>query len=186
MGQIALVGTLDTKAQEYAFVRDCIQEHGTEALLVNIGFGFDPGIAPDITATEVAKYADTTLEDIRKLTKEPDGRTKALAVMGRGAGNCLRALAKQGEINVVFGMGGGGGTNMLVKAFQQLPRHISKILITTIMGQNIADLVDGTGIFLFNAVTDIAGLNRISKRILSNAAYGAAQMAQCATYRELL
>lgn len=174
---VCLAGTLDTKGEEYAFVRDRIVESGADVLMVDTGVLGSPSFAPEITAEEVAQAAGVQLEDFRK-NVEGDTRVEANKAMGRGLTVILKKLIEEGKIDAVLGMGGTGGTDLLSGAYRQLPLGFPKMLVSTMASNNTKPYVGCSDMIMMNAVTDIAGLNSVSRVILSNAAHAAVGMAR--------
>src|SRR5215217_1566735 len=107
--RIAIIGALDTKGVEFAFLRDQIQRQGVETLVVNIGVIGEPGFAPDIGAAEVARAAGAELAQLR----EEHDRGQAMATMARGAAEVARRLHAEGRIDGVIGMGGSGNITVM-------------------------------------------------------------------------
>ncbi len=178
MSSVVLVGTLDTKGVEYAFVKDCVEETGCSVVMVDTGVLGEPPFTPDITAAEVAAMGGVDLKNIRYGREGSDTRAVAIEAMSRGLEVCLAQLVAQGRCDAVFGMGGSGGTNILSAAMKTLPLGLPKLLLSTMMSGDVRPYVGGTDLAMMYSVTDIAGLNRFSRLILANAAHAAAGMAQ--------
>jgi uncharacterized protein (UPF0261 family) len=77
----------------------------------------------------------------------------------------------------MIGAGGSGGTALVTPAMRTLPIGVPKIMVSTVASSNVAPYVGPSDICMMYSVTDVAGLNRISRRVLANAAYGIAGMA---------
>lgn len=178
MATVVLVGTLDTKAKEYEFVRRCLCEDGLDTLLMDVGFGGEPGCAPDVDAASVLAMSPLSSGRTELYHITSGARAHMLQAMGEGAAQMLQKLIGQGRCDAVFGMGGGGGTNLLIQAFRPLPRGFPKMIVSTILGQDIHSVIGDMDCCLVNAVTDIAGVNRVSKLILANAAFAVGGMAR--------
>ncbi|AMY08320.1 hypothetical protein LuPra_01514 [Luteitalea pratensis] len=163
---VLLLGTLDTKGQEYAFVRDCIQARGQRTLLVDIGVLGDPTVSPDVTADDVARAGGSDLAALRSR----GDRGHAVDTMQRGACALLPAWYAAGRFDGVLGLGGGGGTTMVAAAMRTLPVGVPKVMVSTMASGNTAPYVDVKDVTLMYSVVDIAGLNPLSRRILANAA----------------
>ena len=177
MATVVLVGTLDSKGTEYEFVKNCILQAGADVLVVDCSLLERPYFKPDISADEVAQAAGVTLQEIQFDSEGNSARNRAVAAMSDGITVILNQLYTQGRLQAVFGLGG-GGTNMLTPGMRALPIGVPKMIVSTIMAGNIRSLVAGSDITMMNAVTDISGLNRVSKKVLSNAAYAVAGMAK--------
>ncbi|MCL2856962.1 MAG: Tm-1-like ATP-binding domain-containing protein [Oscillospiraceae bacterium] len=174
---VCLVGTLDTKGEEYAFVKERLIDAGVDVLMIDTGVLAEPHFAPDIGAAAVAKEAGVTLADFRQ-NVEGSTRVNANKAMGSGVTVILKKLIAEGKIDAVLGMGGTGGTDLISGAYRQLPLGFPKVLVSTMASNNTKPYVGCSDMAMFNAVTDIAGLNSVSRVILSNAAHAAAGMAK--------
>jgi uncharacterized protein (UPF0261 family) len=163
---ILLLGTLDTKGLEYAYVRECIHARGHRTLLVDVGVLGDPPIAPDVTADDVARAGGSTLAVLRSR----GDRGHAVDTMQRGACALLPAWHAAGRFDGVLGLGGGGGTTLAAAAMRTLPVGVPKLMVSTMASGNTAPYVDVKDVTLMYSVVDIAGLNPLSRRILANAA----------------
>ena len=166
MKTVLLIGTLDTKGAEYAFVRDLIQAHGVNTLVMDLGTIGEPAFQADIPADEVAKRGGSWLAEIR----ERGDRGEAIDVMLNGARALTREAFADGRFHGVIGLGGGGGTAMITAAMRELPVGVPKVMVSTMASGNTAPYVDVKDITMMYSVVDIAGLNPLSRRILANAA----------------
>lgn len=171
---VLLIGTLDTKGSEYAYVRGRLHARGVGTLVMDLGVLSDPPWTPDIAAAEVAEAGGASLEALRA----QGDRGAAVDVMQRGASVLLPALLADGRVHGVLGLGGGGGTTMIAAAMRTLPVGVPKLIVSTMASGNTAPYVDVKDITLMYSVVDIAGLNPLSRRILANAAGAIAGMVQ--------
>jgi uncharacterized protein (UPF0261 family) len=171
---VVLLGTLDTKGVEYAFLRDRLREQDVNVVLVDVGVLDEPLIVPDITRQEVAEAAGA---DVVQLAAERN-RAAALEVMGRGASKIARRLHIEGRLDGIIGMGGTGGSSVAAAAMRALPLGTPKLLLSAVAPRDIRPYVGTADLTLMYAVTDIAGINRISAPILANAAAAIAGMAR--------
>jgi uncharacterized protein (UPF0261 family) len=101
-----------------------------------------------------------------------------MAAMTRGATEIARRLHDEGRLDAILGMGGSGGSALVAAAMQALPIGVPKLLVSTMASGDTRAYVGTTDITLMHSVVDVAGLNRISERILGNAAAAAAAMAR--------
>lgn len=177
MATAVVVGTLDTKGVEYEYVKQCINNAGVDVILVDTGILGDPQIKPDITSEMVAKAAGKKLSDIRFTREGSDTRAIAINIMSEGLKVVLAKLIDENKCDAVFGMGGSGGTNLISRAMQTLPLGVPKMIVSTMMSGNVQSYVGNCDISMMYSVTDIAGLNQVSKLILANAAHAVAGMA---------
>jgi uncharacterized protein (UPF0261 family) len=171
---VALVGTLDSKGHEYAYLRDRIAEAGVEVVLVDAGVLGEPLIPPDITREEVARSAGA---DHAQLAAAGD-RGAAMEVMGRGAGAVLARLHGEGRLQGVAAVGGSGGSSVAAAAMRDLPVGLPKLIVSTVASGDTRPYVGATDVTMTYSVVDISGINRISARILANAAGAIAGMAR--------
>lgn len=174
---LALVGTLDTKGEEYAFVKNEALRCGVDVLVIDTSVLGEPSFKAEITAEEVAKAAAVKLEDFRK-NIEGDTRVHANKAMSRGLSLILKQLLEEDKIDAILGMGGTGGTDLISAAYRALPLGVPKLLVSTMASNNTKPYVGSSDIVMMNAVTDIAGLNSVSRIVLANAAHAAAGMAK--------
>lgn len=165
-GKILLIGTFDTKGEEYRFVRDLIREAGQDVLTLDLGILSDPPFTPDISASEVAREGGGDLAELRARAD----RSSAVDVMLAGARALVPRLYADGRIAGVLGLGGGGGTTMITAAMRTLPVGVPKVMVSTMASGNTEPYVDVKDITMMYSVVDIAGLNPLSRRILANAA----------------
>src|SRR5262245_33347492 len=120
---IALVGALDTKGEDFAFVKRRIEQRGCKALLIDTGVLGAPSIAADINREAVAAAAGVQLSDLIARKDCAD----AAAAMARGATAHLTRLHAAGLIHAVMGMGGGTGTTVATTAMRALPFGVPKL-----------------------------------------------------------
>jgi uncharacterized protein (UPF0261 family) len=174
MTTVVLLGTLDTKGAEYDFVRQRLLELGCEVVVVDVGTGqaTHPG---DITADDVARAAGTD----RAALSAAD-RGAAIATMARGALRVLADLHAHGRLDGVLALGGSGAASLAAPAMQALKIGVPKLIVSTMAAGDTRPYVGGSDIAMLYPVVDIAGLNRVSERVLSNAAAAIAGMAGAA------
>jgi uncharacterized protein (UPF0261 family) len=180
MATVVLVGTLDTKGAENEFVRDRLRAAGVDVLVVDTGVLEPPAFPPDITRREVAAAAGA---DFDALVAARD-RGAAITAMAEGAEVVVRRLHEEGRLDGALALGGTGGTSIATRAFRALPLGVPKVVVSTAASGNTADYIRETDLMLMPSVTDIAGLNRISTRILANAAAAVAGMVLAAPLPE--
>jgi uncharacterized protein (UPF0261 family) len=169
-----LIGALDTKGQEYSFVRDILHSAGVETLVIDTGVLGAPVFTPDISSEEVAIAGGTTVA----LLRQEQDRGTAVAAMTSGVAKIVARLVKEDTVAVLFGMGGTAGTTVSASAMQAAPVGIPKLLVSTVASGNTRPYVGEKDVMMMYSVIDIAGLNTLSIRILSNAAYALIGMAQ--------
>ncbi len=166
MKTIAVLGTLDSKGEEHAFVADLIRKRGHQVLLIDTGSGAPPSVAPDITREEVAAAAGI---DFAVLIARQD-RGECVSAMVKAAPILLAKLAEEGRIDGVISLGGGGGTAISSAAMRALPLGFPKLLVSTLASGNTAPYLGTKDIVMVPSIADVAGLNRLSRLIFTRAA----------------
>jgi uncharacterized protein (UPF0261 family) len=170
MPTVLLIGTLDTKGDELAFVAARLRDAGVDVLVADAGTaGSARGIEPDITREEVAAEVGA---DPASLTD----RGTAVGTMADAAAALARRLHREGRVDGVLGAGGSGNTAIATAAMRALPVGVPKLMVSTMAAGDTRDYIGGADIALMASVTDVAGLNSISARILANAAAAMAGM----------
>jgi uncharacterized protein (UPF0261 family) len=176
MSTVLLIGTLDTKAREYEFVRAELTAAGADVILMDVGILGASAILPDISSREVASAAGTDLIDLQFSREGSDTRAVALKTMQLGATRLTASLVAEGRCSGVLGLGGSGGTALISGVMRSLPLGMPKLIVSTMTSGDVSAYVGSTDISLMHSVTDIAGINRISQPILANAARAMAGM----------
>lgn len=172
---IAIIGTLDTKGEEVAYLRDLIVSRGHPVLVIDAGVLGQPTITADISREAVAKAGGG---DLRQLIAAGD-KGRAIQTMITGSRETLLRLYAEGRLAGAIALGGGQGTAIGTAAMQALPIGFPKLMVSTIAsGANTFEpYVGTTDMTLMHSVADIAGINAITRRILSNAAAAITGMA---------
>jgi uncharacterized protein (UPF0261 family) len=171
---VLLIGTLDTKGEEYAFLRDRLRDAGVDVLLADVGTLDPPGADPDIPREEVAA---ATGADLAALAEARD-RGAAVTAMAEAAAELARRLHAEGRIDGILAAGGSGNTAIATRAMQALPVGVPKLMVSTMAAGDTRDYVGSRDVTMMASVTDVAGVNTISARVLANAAAAMAGMVQ--------
>jgi len=166
MATIAVLGTFDTKGYEHGFLAELIRRRGHRALLIDAGTLGEPQIQPDIGRGELGAAAGV---DLTALVARRD-RGECVAAMIKGATTRVVGLLVEGRIDGIISLGGGGGTAIATAAMRALPIGFPKLMVSTLASGNTAPYVGEKDIVMWPSVVDVAGLNRISRMILSRAA----------------
>ncbi len=166
MAVIAVIGTLDSKGEEHAFVAELIRKRGHGTLLIDVGTGADPTVVPDLTRHEVAEAGGIALGEI--LSRHDRG--ESVSAMSEAAPALLSKLHAEGEIQGVISLGGGGGTAISTAAMRALPIGFPKLMVSTLAAGNTAHYLGTSDITMMPSIADVAGLNRLSKTIFTRAA----------------
>jgi uncharacterized protein (UPF0261 family) len=166
---VYVVGCHDTKGSELDYVQGLIAAAGLRACTVDVGTR-PPAVPADVPAGQVAAF-------------HPEGADAVLGTDDRGLAmsrmaEAFRRFVQQCPgIDAMIGLGGSGGTAIIAPGMRELPVGVPKLLVSTVASGNVAPYVGETDICMMYSVTDVAGLNRISRRVLGNAAHAVAGMA---------
>jgi uncharacterized protein (UPF0261 family) len=171
---ILIIGTFDTKAEELSFIKDQISARGLRARTLDAGVLQPSPESVDISNEKVAAAGGRPLHE---LVSRRD-RGQAVAVMAQGAAKITRELFDKEEISGVISLGGGSGTVIGTSAMRTLPVGVPKVMVSSMASGNMRPYVGTSDITMMYSVVDISGLNRISRRILSNAALAVCGMAE--------
>ncbi|WP_246031568.1 Tm-1-like ATP-binding domain-containing protein [Salibacterium salarium] len=173
MRKVLLLGTLDTKGEEFQFIKEIIEDSGVKTLVMNCGVKGAPLFQPDIANVEVAERGGESLEKLIKA----DDRGSAIDVMMKGAALLTFDLFESGAISGVISLGGSAGTTIGTHAMQSLPVGVPKVMVSTIASGDTRPYVGVTDITMMYSVVDISGINPLSSQILANAAFAISGMA---------
>jgi len=167
-----LVATMDTKGQEALFVAQCLRNQQISVLILDAGIRGKSLVPTDISRDEVAAAGGETLAGVQNIGHEG----QALKVMTEGAIKCAQKLQRQNKIDGIIGLGGSMGTTLGTAVMRAFPVGIPKVMITTMASRDTRAFVGTKDILMLHSVCDLAGLNRITREILSNGAGAMAGM----------
>jgi uncharacterized protein (UPF0261 family) len=162
-----IVGTFDTKSQDLLFIKSCLDRLRVRTITVDLSTSRKPSPAA-IGPTEVARH-------------HPEG-TGAVFTGDRGtavagmAHAFTRFMAGRRDVGGIISAGGSGGTALVTPAMRSLPVGVPKVMVSTVASGNVRQYVGPSDICMMYSVTDVAGINRISASVLSNAAHALAGM----------
>jgi uncharacterized protein (UPF0261 family) len=163
MATVVLLGTLDTKGLEYAYLRERLHERAVDVLLVDAGVN-EPLVEPDLGLPR-AEYGD---------------RGAAVAAMAERAEAAVLRLYEEGRLDGLLALGGSGGTAIATQAMRALPVGVPKLMVSTMASGDTRPYVGAVDVTMTYSVVDISGLNAVSARILANAAAAMAGMVEAA------
>jgi uncharacterized protein (UPF0261 family) len=166
MKRILVVGTGDTKGEELDYLRAMIAEAGAKPIVVDVSIR-EPRCAVDVSRHDVASHSSTNF-------LAGSDRGVAVAAMGEAF---ERFLAAFGAFDAIIGIGGGGGTSIVTRGMRSLPIGLPKMMVSTLASGDVGPYVDVSDIAMTPSITDLAGLNSVSRVILRNAAFAIAGMA---------
>jgi len=168
MAKAYVIGTCDTKGQELGYLKQLLEAAGVPSILVDVGT--KSGGGADVSPQEVAAC-------------HPDGERAVFsddrgAAIGAMATALAAFIATRDDVGGVIGAGGSGGTALISPALRALPVGTPKVLVSTVASGNVGPYVGPADICMMYSVTDVQGLNSISRRVLGNAAHALAGMMQ--------
>ncbi|MEN3269713.1 Tm-1-like ATP-binding domain-containing protein [Pseudonocardia sp.] len=164
-GPAYVIGTYDTKGAELEYAAERLRAAGAEVVTVDVSTQRG-GSAADVSAEEVASHHPGDVDAV--FTGD---RGTAVSAMAEAL---ERFIGSRSDVAGVLGLGGSGGTAVITPAMRALPIGIGKIMVSTVASGNVAPYVDASDIAMWYSVTDVAGLNRISRRVIGNAAHALA------------
>ncbi|GAB5518423.1 MAG: Tm-1-like ATP-binding domain-containing protein [Rhodothermales bacterium] len=165
--RIAVLGTYDSKGDELAFIAEQIAQQGHQPVRIDVGSYGPPTTSVDVTREQVVEAAGV---DLTQVWAQQD-RGACVAAMARSAEAYLPQLYAAQKIDGLISIGGGGGTSIALAAMRSLPVGVPKLLVSTLAGNPTSPLDLGQrDIVVMPSIVDVAGLNRISRRIFAQAA----------------
>jgi uncharacterized protein (UPF0261 family) len=166
---ILIVSSLDTKGHEVKFLKELIEQRGQETILLDMSMRGKPSILSDICCEEVARAGGTSIKEIRTSVKSRD---EIISIMTGGAIKKALELYKAGKLGGIVGVGGVSNTAMATDIMKALPFGIPKLMISSgaAMPSYAGGFFGSSDIAIMSSVVDIAGLNELSKSVLTRAA----------------
>jgi uncharacterized protein (UPF0261 family) len=171
---VVLVATLDTKGAEARYLKRQIEKQGVRTLVVDGGILGQPQWEAQVSRGEVARLGGSTLSRVQALHHEG----LAIEVMIRGAARVVQELHRAGELDGIVSLGGSMGTSLGTGAMRALPFGVPKLMVSTMASRDTRPYVGTKDIAMLYSVTDMAGLNRMTRRVLANAAGAIVGMVQ--------
>ena len=163
---VCIVGTMDTKGIEFSFIKSQIASTGVSTCVINTGILGEPQLTPDISADEVAQAGGSSLQALR----DEGDRGNSVTIMAQGAAALVAEKHAAGAIDGIISLGGSAGTTIGTTAMQAVPVGVPKIMVSTLASGDTSPYVQSKDICMMYSVVDIAGINRLSRQILANAA----------------
>jgi len=162
--KVIIVGTLDTKGNEFKFVKDTIESQGVETIMIDAGT-FAPAFTPDVTNEEVCEAAGMRLANLRA----KNDRGTNVKTMARGAAKIVKGLVENDEVGGFISLGGSGGSSIAAEVMREIPVGIPKILVSTMGAGDVSPYVGVKDVMMMYSIVDVAGLNNVLKEVLTNA-----------------
>jgi uncharacterized protein (UPF0261 family) len=169
---VVMVGSLDTKGQEFAYVNKLIEAEGLDTLVIDIGVMGEPALEPDVKRDAVAEAGGGDLAYLAS----GEHKDEAMRVMAAGLAVVVRALYDKGVVGGILGMGGGGNTSIATSGMRALPVGVPKVMVSTLAGGDVSAYAGTRDITFMPSIVDVSGVNSISRQIYANAAGAIAGM----------
>src|SRR5512139_4057498 len=169
---VVIVGALDTKGEEFDYVKALLKKKRLKTIVVDFGVLGEPAFEPDIARQTVAAAGGGDLERFRF----GEHKDEAMKVMAAGLAHVVRQLYDIGRLDGIVSMGGSGGTSIATAAMRTLPVGVPKLMVSTVGGGDVSAYAGTKDITFMPSIVDVAGFNRISRNIYSNAAGAIAGM----------
>lgn len=163
---VYLLATLDTKGPEAAFVRVLLNQYGVSTRLVDVGCLGEATTPADVPREELFAAGGVPLAELRAKRD----RGEAVRGAAQAAAAFLGREHAAGRVSGVLGLGGSAGTTIATAAMRSLPLGVPKVMVSTLASGNVRPWVGDKDILMLNSVVDIAGINRISRAVLGEAA----------------
>jgi uncharacterized protein (UPF0261 family) len=171
---IAIIGALDTKGAELVYLKEQISKRDKTSILIDVSCKPHrcETSETDVTCHQVASTVGSTMTKV-----STSARREAASVMAQGASLIVQRLYRDDKLHGIIGLGGSVGTEIATTAMRALPLGVPKLCISTI--QDTAAYVGTKDVMMLYPVVDLAGgpnLNRVEKKVLTNAANAIAGM----------
>ena len=174
---VVVLGTLDTKGRELAFLRDEIAARGVEVIVVDCGI-FEPAEgSPEKVQFSRFFVAKAAGVDVNDLASSGD-RGAAILTMAKGATIVAENLLESDRMDAIGSLGGSGGSSLACHVMRALPIGLPKLVVSTMGSGDTRPYVGGVDITVSYSVVDISGFNSISSQVIRNAAAALAGMSQ--------
>ena len=173
MKTIALIGTFDTKGEEYLYVKNKIEDLGVRTLTIHAGI-FKAAFTPDINHDSVVVLGEGSIVELQ----EKKDRGYAMEVMSRGLCTLIPKLYEEGLFDAVLALGGTGGTFLVTPCMRLLPLGVPKIMVSTMASGDVSRYVGTSDILMMPSIVDVAGINRISSQVLTHAVHAIVGMVE--------
>lgn len=174
---IAIAGALDTKGEEFKFLKDEIERRGHRTFVIDTGVVGESAFKADISNEEIAQAGGTSIETL----KAGNDRGVAIDTMARGIAEVIQIVHANGTVDGIISMGGSAGTTVGTSAMRALPVGFPKVMVSTVAAGDTSHYVGIKDVVMMPSVVDVAGVNRISRQIFANAAGAIVGMVETGT-----
>ena len=167
-----IVATMDTKGKEVEYIQARLEELGVPVLILDAGIIGESPFPVTVSRKETAEAGGVSLDEVRGLRDEG----KAIAIMTSGATLIAKKLYDQGRVGGIISIGGSMGTTIGTGVMRAFPVGFPKIMISTMASGNTRPYVETRDIMMVFSICDLSGINRVTGRVLRNAANALAGM----------
>ncbi len=167
-GQVVVAGTFDTKAAELGFIAECLRARGVDVVTLDLSTTTGHSATVDIPASAIAAFYPQGADKVFGTD-----RGASVAAMSQAFALWVRSNL---DIGGLISAGGTGGTALSTPAMRELPVGVPKVMVSTVASGNVAPYVGPSDIMMMYSVTDVQGINAISRQVLGNAADAMAGM----------
>ena len=175
---IAVLGTFDTKGEEYSYIIQRLHDLGAKTLLIDVSTRDTATLRGDYGCHDIAAYAEADYQTLITGT-----RADSMAIIMTGAKKLVRQLIDEHRINGIVSIGGSGGTTIATSIMRTLPIGFPKVIATTqACSEKMPGFIGGKDIIVINSIVDVSGLNSIITRVYDEAA--GAVVGAAMAYRE--
>lgn len=162
---IAVLGTFDTKGEEYQYIIDKIKEMGADVLTIDASTRDTASLKADYGCHELAEYAEG---DYNKLIT--GARAESMAIVIAGAKKLVGELLEQKRIQGIISIGGSGGTTIATSVMRTLPVGFPKVIATTqACSDKMPGFIGSKDIIVINSIVDVSGTNSIISKVYDQA-----------------
>ncbi len=177
MKYIYILSSLDTKAEETAFLREQIQQHGFEVKIIDVGYGGKPRLQPDISVEEAACASGTPIYEFHEMQKQRD-RDALSRTVRTGTAIILKNLINENCVAGVMTLGGTSAAALAAAVMNELPYTIPQLIFTTAASlPSSYQFFGASGVTVMHSLTEVGGLNHILRKQLARAASAICGMA---------
>ncbi len=170
---VLLIATFDTKGVESDYIKQRVEANGARCVTVDVGVGGTPTAEPDVSLRDLCQGSEYTVEQVRAMA-----RGDAVAISSNLVERFVQDQFRQGLCAAIIGIGGAGGTQICTQTMRSLPLGLPKLMLTTLAAGNVRWYVEDSDIAMYPSISDVAGLNCLTRMVFDRFAAQAAKGAQ--------
>jgi uncharacterized protein (UPF0261 family) len=168
---IVLVGTFDTKWEEFVYVKTLMEKNNYTVTTIDVGTGYRGTLcfSPDYSREEIAGLQRTSVKEL--LSMGANGQENLMMeVMSDGAIRICEELYEADRLHGIISLGGTMGTTLGTRIMRALPFGLPKVMLSTIASGDTRPYIGTTDIVMVSSIADIVGINRVTEVTLTQAA----------------